>query len=235
MDIVLPCYNPSGDWAHELKIAYDKLVGELPEAAIRFILVNDGSSRPPDEVSIAALSKEIPNFYYLSYEVNRGKGFGLRKGVGESDAPFCIYTDMDFPYRLTDVAEVFRLLNDDKGDIVIGVKSEEYYQHVPWSRIQISKILQFLTRTFLRISITDTQCGLKGFNRAGREVFLKTSIDRYLCDLEFVFLADRESDIHMIPMPIELREGVEFSKIGWKTLLVECMNFAGVFMRSFSP
>lgn len=219
----------------DLTEAYDKLSLALPETDIRFILVNDGSSSPPTPEHLSVLGNDIPGFHYLSYEINRGKGYGLRQGVSFSDAPFCIYTDMDFPYRLRDVADLYKQLTLETDDIVIGVKNKEYYDHVPWSRIQISKMLQFLTRTFLQISITDTQCGLKGFNANGKEVFLSTTIDRYLCDLEFVFLADREPGIKMVSMPIKLRDGVEFSKIGWKTLLVECMNFAGVFLRSFGP
>ena len=234
-DIILPCYNPGGEWVEVLIKAYVTLAKSLPKAAPKFILVNDGSSEPPKPEELKRLSGKIPGFTYVSYEENRGKGYALRQGVQESDSEICLYTDMDFPYELQDVIRLYDKLSSGAGDIVVGIKNQAYYEHVPWARIQISKMLQFLSRTFLRISITDTQCGLKGFNQKGKAVFLQTTIDRYLCDLEFIYLADRNPEVRMIAQPIQLRDNVQFGRFGWKTLLVESMNFAGVFLRSLAP
>ena len=82
---------------------------------------------------------------------------------------------------------------DERQNVVIGVKDQSYYDHVPPLRRSISRVFRFFVRSLLRIPTDDTQCGLKGFDQVGKAVFLKTTIDRYLFDLEFVFLA---SDVY---------------------------------------
>ena len=118
-------------------------------------------------------------------------------------------------------------------DVAVGIKDIKYYEHLPAFRVRISKLLRFFIRNFLRISITDTQCGLKGFNRLGKEIFLQTTIERYLCDLEFIFLVDRQKHLIMKPIRVSLKPGVVFSEVSWKILATEGMNFMKVFGRSF--
>ena len=69
----------------------------------------------------------------------------------------------------------------------------------------------------LRIPTDDTQCGLKGFNQVGREVFLSTTIQRYLFDLEFIFLA-AQKNLRIATEEVQLRPDVILSKMNWKKL-----------------
>lgn len=234
LDIVLPCYNPHGDWKERILNSSDKLAEELPEVAIRYILVNDGSVNPPDADSIEELQRSIADFEYISYPNNRGKGFALRKGIGVSEGQVTVFTDLDFPYELTSLVELYRLLAEKRADIVVGIKDQSYYQHLPPFRVKVSRFLRFLSRNFLRIPITDTQCGLKGFNSKGREIFLGTTIDRYLADLEFIFLASRTKNVKMIAHEVRLREGVTFSKVNLNILLKEGINFMRIAVRSLA-
>ena len=59
----------------------------------------------------------------------------------------------------------------------------------------------------------------------GRGLFLKTRIDRFLFDLEFLRMAARTPGLRVSTVAVELREGVVFSPIGWKILLTEGLNF----------
>ena len=232
LDIVLPCYNPRGEWIEEILKAYRFLSTALPETDLRIILVNDGSPLSPDPEEIDTLQQNIPSFDYISYPENQGKGYALRKGVAQSKGDICIYTDLDFPYTGESLVFLYRQLLQGEHDVVVGIKDESYYEKLPPFRVKVSRFLRFLIRTFLRLSISDTQCGLKGFNKKGREIFLKTTINRYLCDLEFIFLTERAPDIQMNPLQIQLREGVEFSKVDLRILAREGFNFAAIFLRS---
>ncbi|MEL6255181.1 MAG: glycosyltransferase family 2 protein [Bacteroidota bacterium] len=232
LDIVLPCYNPAEDWAERVIEGYEQIVERLPEEQVHLILVNDGSSIPLAKVDIDKLKKVIPSLDFLDIEVNQGKGSALRSGVSKSKAPICIFTDIDFPYRTQSFLKIFQLLKQEEVDIAIGIKDRSYYSHLPWLRIQVSKFLRFLARTFMRISITDTQCGLKGFNAKGRKVFLQTTIKRYLADLEFIFLSDRRKDLSMKSVEVSLRPGIIFSKVNPRILFAEGINFLRVFFRS---
>jgi hypothetical protein len=58
---------------------------------------------------------------------------------------------------------------------------------------------------------------------------LETTIERFLFDLEFLMLANGR--VAITPVPVELREGVVFSKVGWKILATEGKNFLWLLLR----
>ena len=118
-------------------------------------------------------------------------------------------------------------------DVAIGVRDENYYDNVPKVRILISKTLKWLIRNFLRLPVSDTQCGLKGFNQNGKAIFLKTTIDRYLFDLEFVFITAKVKTLSLIPVIVELRPGIIFSNMNFKILAQEGRSFFKIFVKSF--
>ena len=204
----------------------------LPDVHIHLFVVNDGSATGIADQDIELLQKQLSNFTYLPYSPNRGKGYALRTGVANSANDICIYTDIDFPYQAESFVAIYHTLASGKADVAVGIKSEDYYKNVPPMRIRISKFLRYLIRLLLRISITDTQCGLKGFNQKGKAIFSKTTIDRYLFDLEFIYLSDRKnSGVTMKPVTVHLKEGVQFSTMNPKILLTEGINFLKILVR----
>ncbi|MBA9077739.1 glycosyltransferase involved in cell wall biosynthesis [Rufibacter quisquiliarum] len=212
-----------------------KLQTLLSGIDLHLILVNDGSSRGVQPSDIQHLQKHLPSFTYLSYEVNQGKGFALRTGVAHSTSPLCLYTDIDFPYEETSMARVYQTLAHGNVDIAIGIRDADYYAQVPPSRTKISKLLKRLTRNFLRLPINDTQCGLKGFNQKGRQLFLETQINRYLFDLEFIYLASKlAQEVVMVPIEVALKPEIVFSKMNFKILLQESYSFLKIFFTSSS-
>lgn len=211
-----------------------ELKTRLPETQIMYILVNDGSPTPIDPADIKKLSQNLPAFEYVSYAANKGKGYALRQGMDISQAPISIFTDLDFPYTLDSLVKIYSELAEGKTDIAVGIKNQNYYDKLPPMRVKVSRFLRFLIRNFLRIPITDTQCGLKGFNAAGRAIFLQTTINRYLADLEFIFLASRQKNIKLTPIQVELREGVVFSRVNMRILLGEGTNFLRIVLRSLT-
>ncbi len=232
LDIILPCYNPAPGWTGRVTQAWQALQSALPHPPRQLILVNDGSTKGIDAADIAALQAAIPSFHYLPSQPNRGKGYALRIGVAASDADLLIYTDIDFHYTEASLVAVAAVLYGGQADVVPGVRPDTYYDGVPADRRRISRLLRWMLRTFLRLKITDTQCGLKGFNRAGRAVFLATTIHRFLFDLEFIFLASRRKDIRLQAVEATLKPGIQFSHVSLRVLLREGFNFLRVFMRA---
>jgi glycosyltransferase involved in cell wall biosynthesis len=231
IDIILPCYNPANGWVNNIVAAYEELKLQLPSTNIHLILVNDGSSKGISTNLIDALKKQIPSLQYIEYAQNRGKGYALRQGVAAAQAPFCIYTDVDFPYTTSSIIKIIQTLVVNKSDIAAGVKDANYYHHVPAFRRFISKLLRKSTASILRLKVADTQCGLKGFNEAGKKVFLETTIDRYLFDLEFVYLASGNNNINIVPVEIELKPNVLFSSMRAGVLFTEARNFIKILFK----
>lgn len=230
--IVVPCYNPSEEWGPAFALKFTELKAHLSSLTptIDLVLVNDGHINGTRPAVLDQLPALVPGIQIISYEQNRGKGYALRQGVQQAQGDIYLITDADFPYTMDSmVAIVGHLIR--QGGIAAGNRDLAYYSHVPLFRRLLSKGLRWMLRNLLRLQVTDSQCGLKGFDNAGKTVFLETGIDRFLFDLEFLLLAKKRVAVY--PVPVQLRPGVVFSKVGWKVLATEGANFLKLFLGQF--
>jgi glycosyltransferase involved in cell wall biosynthesis len=224
--IVHPCYNPKKDWDKKLADHHLKLLSLFAnEALVSLILVNDGSTEGVHEEHIDFLQSKIPNFTYIYHSSNSGKGFALRSAVKNIHDGFIIYTDIDYPYQIRNLAEIFHLLNDGKYDVVLGVRTMNYYKKLPLTRVFFSFIFRLINHAFFpRMYVKDTQSGLKGFNQKGKNIFLKTKINGFLFDMEFIRLCTTEK-LRMKKIFLQLNDGIAFEPIKWKVIKKESLNF----------
>jgi len=228
LTIVLPCYNPVAGWAENVIDTTVKIRSRI-EANISLIIVIDGSKENTSSAIIDNLRAQIEGCNIIAYDTNMGKGFALREGVKAVKHYPIIYTDIDFPYTENSFVAIYEeLLNGY--DAVLGRRDTSYYQKTPWFRKVISKTLRRVLKSFLKLPTDDTQCGIKGFNKKGADVFLQTEINRFLFDLEFVKLVSKRKLSHKT-VPVELKPGIVFSKVNFKILAKESLNFVKVLFR----
>ena len=230
VDIILPVYNPLPDWEEIVLGRFCALEDHLREISFQLIIVNDGSVRMDETVSLKKLKTAIPGLTWVNYSENKGKGYALRQGISVANGDLMVYTDIDWPYTEESVVQLIRLLQEGS-DVVIGVRDEGYYAHLPKTRRLISKSLRSFNGRLLRLRVNDTQAGLKGFRKEVKPVFLSTTINRYLFDLEFIYLLSNRKDLRVTALPIQLREGITFSKMNRKILFQEAWNFLKIWMR----
>lgn len=229
LDIVLPAYNPLPGWEDIVIQRFLSFENQLPGVKLQLILVNDGSTTIDEAISRPKLQKTIPSMQWITYSTNRGKGFALRKGIDASASEYIIYTDIDWPYTEDSMLRLWSHLS--KGtDAVIGIRDQAYYDLLPASRRRVSRMLRKLNAALLRLKVDDTQAGLKGFKKNIKHVFLQTSINRYLFDLEFIYLLSKMDDIKILGLPIQLRQGITFSKMNQDILLREARNFLKIWL-----
>lgn len=226
VSVILPCYNPQPGW--EQVICADFILFAARVAVpVELILVLDGVpyTRPDIAAALSTLSSAIPDVTIIKYDCNSGKGYATRKGVEAAKGDIIIYTDVDFPYNTDSIIEVYRKLAANECDVAAGVKDNDYYAQVPIVRRLISRMLRFFIRLFLSMPVTDTQCGLKGMRRNAMGVFLSTTIDRYLFDLEFIYKCFSGGKLRVQAVPVRLKEDVHFRKMDYRILLPEMVNF----------
>lgn len=224
INIIVPCFNPLDGWEHvlcERFLEFEHLL-EIHTSQLGLILVDDGSMRVDVSPGIDFLKEQIPHFIAIRNPQNRGKGHALRLGVQASDADLHLLTDTDFPYELESMLQIVTTLLA-QGGVAAGNRAADYYTQVPWVRKILSKGLRWTLRHLLLQPVEDSQCGLKGFDNRGKALFLETTIDRFLFDLEFLMMAKKR--IPVTPVPVVLRKGVVFSKVNMHVLLPEVRNF----------
>lgn len=233
LDIVLPCYNPHENWHFELL----RFHAEAKERYdLTYFLVDDGSENTELKNSIPLLEKEGVRLNFISYSINYGKGYALREGVRATKSKFVLYTDVDFPFTNESTLKLAEVLTSGKFDVVAGRREAEYYLNkMSGFRKYLSKCFRWVLRRLLRMQITDTQCGLKGFNALGKEEFLKTRVNRYLFDFEFIYRASRRKGLKLCPVNVELKPNVVFRKMPLSILVQEFANlFRVLFFTKFT-
>jgi glycosyltransferase involved in cell wall biosynthesis len=200
---------------------------------LQFIIVNDGSRSDRLLTQIEDIKQAGIPLIFHSYEQNRGKGFALRTGVATSEATFIVYTDIDFPFTTESTLALIETLVAGNVDVVAGYRSQAYYlSKMSFFRKVLSRSFRFFLKRILRMPVSDTQCGLKCFNTIGREIFLKTTIDRYLFDFEFIFQCSRKKSILLKTVPVQLKDNVVFSNMKLKILMQESLNLIRVLFRA---
>lgn len=226
IDIVLPCYNPHDKWVEELHTYIKTLQQQLPDGVkLRPIAVNDGSKGCFGVLHREAFCGYFPDAVCDSSRMqNRGKGFTVRQGVALSKADYVLYTDFDVPYAVESTAEVIHKLLEGY-DIVIATRNRSYYDELSWSRKILSYGSKWLNYLLLRMKYNDTQGGLKGMSRKGREIMLRTTIDRFLFDTEFIYLASKQKDLTIVEVESHLREGIHLPNMSSRVMIGEFRNF----------
>lgn len=227
--IVVPVFNPRDQWLSTLLNRFTTFKKSLDSQHVQLYIVNDGSQKGLDPAGIEHELKSYPDVHWFSYVKNAGKGYALRYAIAQLQADYIIYTDVDMPFENESMIAILRALQNH--DVAVGVKDEDYYNSLPRQRRFISKSLQRLIKMiYPRLLSSDTQCGLKGMNQAGKVVFLKTSINRYLFDLEFIYLLSR-TNLKQITVPVKLRPGIEFSHMNTRVLFNELFNFFKILLK----
>jgi len=230
VSLVLPCYNPPPGWEKTVFSSFGAFRSRLG-IPVELVVVMDGASNSVTKESTQFLEKNITGLRLITYAENKGKGYAIRQGVTNANGDIIIYTDIDFPYTTDSMVEIFQALNSRNTDIAVGVKNEQYYHHVPFLRRLISKYLRALIRIFLSMPITDTQCGLKGFTKNVSPLFLQTTINRYLFDLEFIRNCFRSKKYRVKAIPVTLNENIHFRSMNYRILLSESVNFIRLLFR----
>jgi dolichyl-phosphate beta-glucosyltransferase len=229
--IILPIYNPPENWESKLIHTLNELETELGNLSYSLVIVNDGSTIRMDDHIIGRIQEHHKNVIYHSYQLNKGKGHAVRFGIEKTKADFYIYTDFDFPFGYHTIRETFELLIEAKTNLVIGKRGKEYFSVLPFKRRIISGTLRSINYLITRFKIVDTQAGLKGLDNKAKDVFMKTHINSFIFELEFLQKCLRNNITYQF-IDVKPREDIVFSDFGFNTIKREIVNFIKVLAAS---
>lgn len=226
--VILPLYKPRGNWV-DLFIQNVKEINSQIDLniSIQFIVVYDGAPDLGVVKGFHRIAEAIKNVKFISYPKNMGKGYALRKGISNCESDFILITDFDFPYKKSHFPELIKNLQEGH-EVVIGKRSKSYFQSLPLKRKFISKACILLKKLFLNLPTYDTQSGIKAFNKIGKQIFLETTINRFLADTEFI-LRSYKHRLSIKEIDLELESYVQFSNFGLKVIKTELGNFLRLF------
>jgi len=194
VSLVLPTYN-SGDLVG----------GRLPEVtatlaevfdAVEVIVVDDASDDAYREFVDRCVA-EIPDVRLLRNVRNLGKGASVLLGIAAASHPRVIFTDADVPFDSHSYRRVAEALASG-APAVIGCRRRHESQILSrfdalWyaaSRHVIGITFNKMVRAMTDLQFSDTQCGLKGFDReVALALFRRVQHPRFLFDIELLIAA----------------------------------------------
>ncbi len=206
--MIVPAYKQEKTIARDLK----KIKGVIDKLRYptELICVVDGN--------VDATLKRAANFAkrnskvkVIGYETNKGKGYAVRFGMGQSDGDIVGFIDSGMDLNPNGLAMLLEHFEWYSADIIVGSKrhpvSKVYY---PWQRRILSWGYQMMVRILFGLKIRDTQVGMKFFRREVLEKVLpRVLVKAFAFDVEILAVANYlgYSRIYEAPVEIKLRFG----------------------------
>ncbi len=154
--VVVPFYN-EGENLPRLIREIDAML-RVQEKPAEIILVNDGSTdhftRPPASPTF--------DIRWLDVGQNSGQSAAMYYGMQSARGDFIILLDADLQNDPMDAPQMWQKLQDEKLDMVTGVRTE---RHDTWVRRLSSRIANAVRSTLLQDHTSDTGCTLKVVRR----------------------------------------------------------------------
>jgi dolichyl-phosphate beta-glucosyltransferase len=187
--LVIPAYNEAGSIGGTIE-RVARYLDTQPFEWELLIVIDGGDPAAAVEARAAASGKA--NIRVLENEVNRGKGYSVRRGILEAGGNRIAFIDADLSLPIEELPKMMACF-DAGADVVIASRTvpgavEE--GPAPAGRGLMSRLFNLVVRMVLLPGITDTQCGFKGFTAAAaRKIFEVAESDRFGFDVEALYLA----------------------------------------------
>ena len=184
--VVLPAYNEA--------TRIQPVLESIAEKGYNMVIVNDGSTDNTLDVILESKRKYPNQIHVFSLMINRGVGVATQTGfdaVLNFNPKYVVSMDSDGQHSADDLDKVIKPLVTGEAQAVIGVRPLE---DMPRSRNYANAIMNFLTKIFYRVDVSDSQTGFRAITVDALD---KISINAvgYLISSEFI----REVNDNNIP------------------------------------
>jgi glycosyltransferase involved in cell wall biosynthesis len=175
LSIVIPLYNE--DESLPELISWIKSVVDKMNISYEAILVDDGSKDNSWEV-IVKLSSEFAFVRGIKFQRNYGKSAALHEGFKLAQGKVVITMDADLQDSPEEITELYRMISEDKLDLVSGWKQK---RHDPISKTIPTKIYNWAARRMSGVYLHDFNCGLKAYNsKVTKSIEVYGEMHRYI-------------------------------------------------------
>lgn len=203
LSVVVPAYNE----ARRIRSTVESVSAFCREHvdAWEILVVDDGSA---DDA--AGALEGADGVRLLRNDVNRGKGFSVRRGMLEAGLDPVLFTDADLSTPIDEAVGLMQAIADG-ADLAIAVRTRrggKVVKRTPHRRL-MGAVFRLAVRTIVLRGFSDTQCGFKMFRRdAARRVFSRQRIERWGFDVEILYIA-RKLGLRIAEVPVSWQESSE--------------------------
>ena len=188
LSVIIPAYNEGKQIYSNLK----NILGSIEKSTKDFelIFVNDGSK----DNTLGEVSKiKDKRLKIKTYTINKGKGYALKYGFSFAKGEYVSFMDADLDINPASLKNFFKYMEFHNADIIVGSKRHPQSKvHYPLLRRILSRTYQLMNFFLFRLSVTDTQSGLKLLKyECAKDLMQKVTVKKYAFDLELLVNAKR--------------------------------------------
>lgn len=141
------------------------------------LFIDDGSKDRSWEV-ICSLSQQNPHVVGRRFVRNYGKTAALQTAFQAARGDVVITMDADLQDSPDEIPELYRMITEDRYDLVSGWKKKRYD---PLTKTIPTKIFNAATRSISGVSLHDFNCGLKAYRKdVVKNVTIYGEMHRYI-------------------------------------------------------
>jgi len=214
LSIIVPVYNEETTIKRVLTKIIKKNFGIKKEV----IVVNDGSK---DSTGAILKKLKYPNLKVISYTVNQGKGYAIRKGIERARGSIVAIQDADLEYNLDDLKKIVKTYMGKNLEVVYGSRFLEKNDNYVINSFYVgNRLLSLLTSLLYFKKITDMETCYKVFKKDVLKG-IKLKCNRFDFEPEFTSkILKKGIKITEIPIGYNPRTKKQGKKIKWRDGLI---------------
>ena len=195
--LLIPAYQPDDRLPPYVEALKSAGVGKI-------IVVDDGSGDKFQPLFGSILQDEVT--HVISYTPNGGKGHAMREGMRYlldhcPEQRFIITADSDGQHTVRDVLRMIESLSENHEGLLLG--SRDFSQeNVPFKSRNGNRITSAVFKLLYGVWVSDTQTGLRGFERSLLPLMIDVKGERYEYEMN-VLIECAQKHIPMRALPIE--------------------------------
>jgi glycosyltransferase involved in cell wall biosynthesis len=210
LSVIIPVYNE-----RDTVVEIIERVRACGIADLEIVVVNDCSTDGTTEI-LRGLP-EAADLKILHHDVNQGKGAAIRTAQANVTGDAVVIQDADLEYSPEEFPDMFRLLEEDKADVVYGSRysGRELLVDSFWHYFG-NKVLTTASNLCSNLHLTDMETCYKMIKG---DIFRSLSLEcaRFGIEPEVTAkLARMDCRIYEVPISYEARRFDEGKKIGWR-------------------
>jgi dolichyl-phosphate beta-glucosyltransferase len=234
LSIVIPAYNE----AARLPVTLPQLASFAEQHGRAEVLVVDDGSRDGTAALVEEFSRSHSCVRLIRNRgTNRGKGFSVRRGVGEAQGDWILCTDADLSSPLEEAEKLFAAAATEGAAVAIGSRALDRSLvgvHQPMARDWSGRLFNLVMRVVTGLPFCDTQCGFKLYRLdAARAIFARQRLEGFAFDVEDLFIA-RVHGFRTVEVPVRW-DNVEETRVTalsgarafWDLLLIRWHHVRG--------
>tara|TARA_B110000483_G_scaffold22548_1_gene26004 strand:- start:2128 stop:3081 length:954 start_codon:yes stop_codon:yes gene_type:complete len=159
LSLVIPAFNEE----ESLTELYQWITTVMQKNKFSYevIFVDDGSKDDTWKI-IEDISLKDSNIHGIKFQRNYGKSAALQLGFQAAKGDVVVTMDADLQDSPEEIPEMYRMIVEDKFDLVSGWKQKRFD---PITKTIPTKIYNGVTRMMSGIKLHDMNCGLKAYHR----------------------------------------------------------------------